>query len=119
MSGVHPPEDQFSPDPDPRPVAPHHVVPLRVYFAVFAALCVGTVLTVLAAGYDFGALNTPIALLIAVTKATLVVLYFMHVRYSSRLVTLILCAGLLFLGLLLLFPMTDYVSRPWPIVPVD
>ena len=95
----------------------HHVVPVPVYLAVFAALCVGTVLTVTAAGHDFGALNTPIALGIAATKATLVILYFMHVRYSPRLVTLMVSAGFAFLALLILFIMSDYVSRPWPIVP--
>ena len=95
----------------------HHVVPVKVYLAVFLILCVGTVLTVSAAGHDFGALNTPIALVIAVTKATLVVLYFMHVRYSPRLVTLMIGTGLVFLMLLILFTMSDYVSRPWPIVP--
>jgi cytochrome c oxidase subunit 4 len=78
---------------------------------------VGTVLTVAASGHDFGALNTPIALGIAATKATLVVLYFMHVRYSPRLVALMVSAGLAFLALLILFTMSDYVSRPWPIVP--
>ena len=94
-----------------------HVVPVPVYLVVFAALCVGTVLTVTAAGHDFGALNTPIALGIAATKATLVILYFMHVRYSPRLVTLMVSAGFAFLALLILFIMSDYVSRPWPIVP--
>ena len=95
----------------------HHVVPVKVYLAVFLALCVGTVLTVSAAGHDFGALNTPIALVIAITKATLVILYFMHVRYSPRLVTLMIGTGVVFLMLLILFTMSDYVSRPWPIVP--
>ena len=94
-----------------------HVVPVPVYLAVFATLCVGTVLTVEAAGHDFGGLNTPIALGIAATKATLVILYFMHVRYSPRLVTLMVSAGFAFLALLILFIMSDYVSRPWPIVP--
>jgi cytochrome c oxidase subunit IV len=94
-----------------------HVVPVPVYLAVFAVLCVGTVLTVTAAGHDFGALNTPIALGIAATKAILVILYFMHVRYSPRLVTLMVSAGFAFLALLILFIMSDYVSRPWPIVP--
>jgi len=94
-----------------------HVVPVKVYLGVFLALCVGTVLTVEAAGHDFGALNTPIALGIAVVKATLVVLYFMHVRYSPRLVTLMLLSGVAFLALLVLFTLSDYVSRPWPIVP--
>jgi cytochrome c oxidase subunit IV len=94
-----------------------HVVPVGVYLAVFAALCAGTVLTVTAAGQDFGPFNTPIALGIAITKATLVILYFMHVRYSPRLVALMVSAGVAFLALLILFTMSDYVSRPWPIVP--
>lgn len=94
-----------------------HVVPVKVYLAVFLALCAGTVLTVEAAGHDFGVLNTTIALGIAVTKATLVVLYFMHVRYSPRLVTLMIGTGIVFLALLILFTMSDYISRPWPIVP--
>jgi cytochrome c oxidase subunit 4 len=95
----------------------HHVVSWRVYLAVFLALCAFTVLTVWVAGHDFGALNTPIALAIAAAKATLVVLYFMHVRYASRLTTLMLATGLAFLALLMLLTASDYISRPWPIVP--
>jgi cytochrome c oxidase subunit IV len=96
---------------------PHHVVPVGVYLTVFAALCAGTVLTVWAAGHDVGALNTPIALGIATTKATLVILYFMHVRYGPRLVTLMVSIGFVFLALLILFTLGDYISRPWAIVP--
>jgi cytochrome c oxidase subunit IV len=95
----------------------HHVVPVPVYLTIFALLCVLTGATVWAAGHDFGALNTPIALGIASAKASLVVLYFMHVKYSPRLVTLMVSAGFVFLALLILFTMSDYASRPWPIVP--
>ena len=62
-------------------------------------------------------MNTPIALAIAVTKATLVILFFMHVRYSSRLTTLVLLSGFVFLLLLIIFTGSDYVSRSWPITP--
>ena len=78
---------------------------------MFAALCVGTVLTVTAAGHDFGAFNTPIALGIAATKATLVILYFMHVKYSSGLTKLVVATGVFFLVILLSETMMDYVSK--------
>ena len=96
---------------------PHHIVPVGVYLAVFAALCAGTVLTVWVAGYDAGPWNTPLALGIASTKATLVILYFMHVRYGPRLITLMVSIGFVFLALLILFTLGDYMSRPWAIVP--
>ena len=63
----------------------HHVVSWRVYLAVFAALVVLTGVTVLVTGFDFGPLNLIVALGVAVAKASLVVLYFMHARYSPRL----------------------------------
>ena len=59
-----------------------HIVPLRTYFVIFGLLMLGTYLTVQAAFLDLGAFNTPIALAIAITKATIVVLSFMHVKYS-------------------------------------
>ena len=65
-----------------------HITRPPTYLAVFAALIVFTLVTVWVANHDFGVFNTPVALLIALTKATLVVLYFMHVRWSSRLVWL-------------------------------
>ena len=95
----------------------HHIVSWKLYLGIFLALCVLTVATVGAAGHDFGALNTPIALAIAVAKATLVILFFMHVKYSPRLTTLVLSAGFVFLFLLIVFTGSDYVSRSWPITP--
>ena len=72
-----------------------HIVPLRIYVSIFAALLVGTALTVWAGLHDFpGQLNVIIALTIAVVKATLVVLYFMHVRYSSRLIWVVFTSAL-------------------------
>src|SRR5262249_18615151 len=77
------------------------IVPVRIFFAIFLALLAGTALTVVAAFYDFPwQLNTIIALTIATTKATLVVLYFMHVRYSVRLVWVILAAALFWMGIM-------------------
>ena len=87
-----------------------HVVPVLTYFLVFAALMVGTYLTVWAAGKDFGAFNTVVALGIAITKATLVILFFMHVKYSTRLTQLVVAAAIAFLALLILGTVTDYYS---------
>ncbi len=89
------------------------VVEKKVYFGVFAALMVLTAATVIAARIDMGVLNTPIALVIAVTKAILVVLFFMHVRYSSKLTKLMVGAGFLWLGIMIVLIMMDFVSRGW------
>ena len=90
-----------------------HVVPLPVYLAVFGALMVGTALTVWAAHMDFGALNTPVALAIACSKAALVVLFFMHVKYSPRLIGLVVVVSILFLAILFLITLSDYWTRNW------
>ena len=90
-----------------------HVVPVRTYLVIFGALLVLTAVTVFAAFQDFGVLNTPIALTIAVFKATLVILYFMHVRTSSRLTWLFVGAGFFWLVILLAFTLADYASRGW------
>lgn len=90
-----------------------HVVPIRIYFAVFTALMVFTGLTVFVAFQDLGFLNNVAALGIAAIKATLVVLFFMHVKYSSRLTKLIVVAGLFWLAILLILTSSDYVSRDW------
>ena len=89
-----------------------HVAPTRMYYMVFAALIVGTILTVAAAKVDLGPLNNVVMLAIAGTKATLVILFFMHVRWSSRLTWVVAMAG--FFWLLLLFAVLgDYMSRGW------
>jgi cytochrome c oxidase subunit 4 len=98
-------------------MAGHHVVSWRIYLGIFLALAVLTVITVEAAGRDFGSFNTLIALGIATIKATLVMLFFMHVRYSPRLTTLVLFSGFVFLAILILLTVSDYISRPWPITP--
>lgn len=86
------------------------MVPVSTYLAVFAALMLGTFLTVWAAGKDFGALNTVVALAIAVTKATLVILFFMHVKYSARLTQLVVATAVAFLALLIFGTLNDYYS---------
>ena len=98
-----------------------HIVPVRVYITIFLVLLVGTALTVMAAFRDFSyrfgnhevQLNTIIALTIAVTKATFVVLYSMHVRYSSRLVWVIVASALFWMGILFALTFSDYWTRGW------
>ena len=82
---------------------------------IFLILLVGTALTVTAAFVDFkyGVLNTIVAMAIAVTKATFVVLYFMHVRYSTRLVWVIVAAALFWMAILFAFTLADYLTRGW------
>ena len=91
-----------------------HIVSVRVYVTIFLVLLVGTALTVIAAFQDFPwQLNTIVALTIAVTKATFVVLYFMHVRYSSRLVWVIVASALFWMALLFALTFSDYSTRGW------
>ncbi len=89
-----------------------HIVSVRVYITIFLVLLVGTALTVWAAFVDFPyGLNTIIAMTIAVTKATFVVLYFMHVRYSARLVWVIVGSALFWMAILFAFTFADYLTR--------
>ena len=88
-----------------------HVLPLRVYFGVFRALMVGTGLTVWVAEHDFHSLNLLIALAIATLKAALVVMFFMHVKYSNRLITIAVCASIFWLVLLFGITLADYMTR--------
>ncbi len=91
-----------------------HIVSVRVYVAIFLALMLGTTLTVVAAFHDFAwRFNTVIALTIASVKATLVVLYFMHVRYSPRLVWVIVASALFWLGIMFALTFSDYFTRCW------
>lgn len=91
-----------------------HIVPVRVYLMIFMILLVGTAITVIAAFIDFPwRLNTIVALTIATIKATFVVLYFMHVRYSTRLVWVIVTAAFFWMGILFAFTFADYFTRGW------
>jgi cytochrome c oxidase subunit 4 len=92
----------------------HHGPSLKAYFGVFAILMVGTFLTVEAARHEFGdhgQFNTLIAMAIASTKAIFVVLYFMHVKYSGRMVWVFSAAGVLWLLILFGLTMADYDTR--------
>ena len=91
-----------------------HIVPVRIYATIFLILLVGTALTVWAAFIDFPwRLNTVVALTIATVKATFVVLYFMHVRYSARLVWVIVTAAFFWMAIMFAFTFADYVTRGW------
>ena len=91
----------------------HHVAPKNMYYMVFGALIVGTILTVAAAKVDMGPLNNIVMLAIACTKASLVILFFMHVRWSSRLTWVVAMAGFFWLLILFGIGMSDYLSRGW------
>ncbi len=88
-----------------------HVAPKSQLFAVFAALMVLTVATVLVSRLNLGYFNLPVAMAVAVTKALLVILIFMEVKYSPKLVQVTAAVGFLFLGIMILYTMTDYLSR--------
>jgi cytochrome c oxidase subunit 4 len=97
--------------------AEHHIVPKRIYFIVFFALIALTWVTTLVSTVDLGALNIYVALSIAIFKASLVVLFFMHVKYGSRLTKMIVLCGLYWLLLLLFIAMADLWTRGWMGVP--
>jgi cytochrome c oxidase subunit 4 len=86
---------------------------LRAYVGVFAALMFFTGLTVWAAFQHLGVWNTPVALGIAVAKAMLVALIFMHLRHSPRLTIFVVSAAILWLGFLILITISDYLTRSW------
>ncbi|HXY00409.1 MAG TPA: cytochrome C oxidase subunit IV family protein [Candidatus Limnocylindrales bacterium] len=88
-----------------------HVVSPKIYIVILLALLLGTYLTVSAALRDFGPWNIVIALAIATTKATLVVLYFMHARYSPKRTQLVIVCAVFWLVLLLGLTLSDYAMR--------
>lgn len=90
-----------------------HVAPKSMYVMVFLALIVGTGLTVAAAEVDLGALNNVVMLAIACTKAALVVLFFMHVRWSTRLTWVVAASGFFWLLIMFGLTMQDYLTRGW------
>ena len=97
----------------------HHLVPVKYYIMVFAALMLFTALTYVVALIDlehiWSPLNAIVALTIAVIKATLVVLIFMHARWSSRLTQVIIVSGIFWLLIMLTFTLSDYKTRSnWP-----
>jgi cytochrome c oxidase subunit 4 len=102
-----------------------HVVAVKTYLGIFVALLVLTALTTGVAFVDFGdvhtglrlidviPLNTVVALAIAVVKMLLVILFFMHVKYSSGLTKIVVMAGFLFLAILVSFTLADELTRGW------
>jgi cytochrome c oxidase subunit IV len=88
-----------------------HIVPTRTYYVIYVVLLVCTYLTWQIAFFDLGALNAVAALTIAVFKAVLVVLFFMHVRYSTRLTSVVVIASVFWLGILLALTFGDYLTR--------
>ena len=87
-----------------------HIAPKSMYYSIFGMLMVLTAVTVAAAFTNMGILNFPVAIGIAITKATLVILFFMHVKYSPRLTQLVVAAAFGFLALLIVGTLTDYYS---------
>jgi cytochrome c oxidase subunit IV len=94
-------------------MATGHILPARIYYTIFAILMVCTAATVAIAFIDLGRLNVVAALTIAALKATLVVLFFMHVKYSTRLTWAVVLGSIFWLAILLALTMSDYVTRPW------
>jgi cytochrome c oxidase subunit 4 len=90
-----------------------HVSSIKLYIAIFLTLMVLTTVTILVAYINLGPWNKVVALGIASFKATLVVLYFMHVKYASRMTKLVVITGFFFLAILLSETMVDYGSRMW------
>jgi cytochrome c oxidase subunit IV len=96
----------------------HHVVPVSLYLRVFAALMVLLVLTLVAAMFNLGEWNIVIAVTIAVIKALLVALYFMHLRWGTRLVQLFGAAALFWLAIMFALTLGDYWSRHGTYLPL-
>jgi cytochrome c oxidase subunit 4 len=101
----------------------HHIVSPMVYLMILVALLIGTGLTVWASYVDLGEWhvgrgivvfwNPIVALAIACTKATLVVLFFMHVKYTTKLTKLTIVSGFFMFLVLVFMTMADYISRAW------
>jgi len=91
----------------------HHVVPVKIYYGIFAILLAMTGITVAVAYVDLGRMNAVAALAIACFKALIVVLYFMHVKYSTRLIKLTVIAGLYWMGIIFALTLGDYLTRAW------
>jgi cytochrome c oxidase subunit 4 len=94
-----------------------HVSPKSTYYTIFGALMVLTAVTVAVAFVNLGSFNFPVAIAIAITKATLVILFFMHAKYASQLTKLFVGTAFFFLFILLGLTMTDYLSRGMKLYP--
>ena len=90
-----------------------HILPKRTYYTIYLILLVCTYLTWQVAFFDLGAMNTVAALVIAVFKAAIVVLFFMHVKYGSRLTWVVVLGSVFWLVILLVLTFNDYLTRGW------
>ncbi len=88
-----------------------HIVSPKIYAVIGSTLLIFTGITVYAAYVDLGPLNIVVALVIATFKATLVVLYFMHLRYSPKRTQLVIIAGVFWLAVMLFMTLSDYITR--------
>jgi cytochrome c oxidase subunit IV len=88
-----------------------HVVPIRTYLIIFVVLLLGTALTTVIAYVDLGPLNVVVMLLIAFIKATLVILFFMHVKFTGRLTQIAAASGFAWLAILIGLTLSDYLTR--------
>jgi cytochrome c oxidase subunit IV len=93
--------------------APHHAAPLGMYIAVFFALMILTVVTVWVSRIDLGAMNTLVAMAIAIVKATVVILWFMHVIHSPRMTWIVVISSFLWLAVMFVLFFSDYLTRDW------
>jgi cytochrome c oxidase subunit 4 len=93
--------------------AEHHIVSPLQYGFVYIALLIGTALTVVAAYVELGVFNPIVALAIACTKAVIVILFFMHVKYQSKLIKMTVGAGFFTFLILITMTLSDYISRAW------
>lgn len=89
----------------------HHILPLKIYLRVAAALLIFTAITVFVAQYQFGEYNLLIAMIIAAIKATLVALFFMHLKYDNKIYATVFVGSLLFLAVFIIFTMFDTLRR--------
>jgi cytochrome c oxidase subunit IV len=108
MTEFHDPSNVVNPEH-----SDHHIVTPAVYAIVFVSLLVGTAITVVAAYIDLGIFNPVVALAIACTKAVIVILFFMHVKYQSKLIKLTVGAGFFTFLVLITMTLSDYISRAW------
>jgi len=96
-----------------RGIVSEHIVPKKIYYTICTTLLALTYTTYYAATQDLGKFNIVVALVIATLKATLVVLFFMHARYSPRRTQLVIISGIVWLAILLALTLTDYLTRSW------
>lgn len=95
--------------------APHHQASLVSYFVIFFALMALTIITVWVSRIDLGAMNTLVAMVVAVIKALLVILWFMHVIHSPRMTWIVVISSFLWLGVMFALFFSDYLTRAWNI----